>query len=78
MSEHIERPASIPPRLRASVARHEANLARLVASLRQAGMDEQTIEASVSTIVESYRLELVDVVKSLAAAPGAPATEGPP
>lgn len=59
--------AQVPPGLRASVERHQANLARLVSSLRQAGMDEPTIEASVSGIVESYRIELVGVMKALAA-----------
>lgn len=78
MSQHIERAAPIPPRLCASVQRHEANLARLIANLRQAGMDEHSIEASVGSIVESYRIELMDVVKCLATAPEAPASEGPP
>ena len=78
MSEPFERPAPIPPRLRASVERHEINLARLMTSLRQAGMDDRTIETSVSTIIESYRRELMDVVKSLATSHHAPSQADPP
>jgi hypothetical protein len=58
---------AIPPVLQASVARHQGNLARLMLSLRKAGMEQRQIEAAVTSVVESYKAELLDAIRSLAA-----------
>ena len=66
---------AIPPILQASVARHQANLARLLQSLRQAGMEPRQIEAAVTTVIDSYKSELLEAIRRLAAdnhAPGEP------
>src|ERR1700744_4776921 len=47
----------IPPVLRASVERHQANLARLLQSFRAAGLDEAQIEAAVTVVIDSYKHE---------------------
>ena len=54
----------LPPELRASVQRHQAHLAALVDSLRAAGVDEGTIEASVRQLVESYGEELAVALRA--------------
>ncbi|MBW4024388.1 MAG: hypothetical protein HIU92_14900 [Proteobacteria bacterium] len=58
----------IPPVLRDSVARHQANLLRLLESFRAAGMDDAQIEPAVTVVIDSYRRELLDAIRSLAAA----------
>jgi hypothetical protein len=55
----------IPPSLQASIDRHRDHLAQLAATLRAAGMPDAQIEASVNTLVASYRAELIEVLKSL-------------
>jgi hypothetical protein len=55
----------IPAELRASVQRHEQHLAQLVSTLRAAGLDAATIDASVRQLVDSYREELITAVRSL-------------
>ena len=55
----------IPPPLQASLRRHREHLARLVANLRSVGLDQASIEASVSVIVESYRTELLGAIRSM-------------
>ena len=58
----------IPLVLRASVERHQANLARLLHSLRASGMDEAQIEASVIVVIDSYKHELIQAIRTLSAA----------
>ena len=55
----------IPELLHASVERHTVNLARLVASLKSAGMTESQIDAGVATIVESYKAELLVAIRTI-------------
>ncbi|UAJ12314.1 hypothetical protein [Polymorphobacter megasporae] len=54
----------LPPELRASVQRHQKHLGVLVVSLRAAGIDEGTIEASVRQLVESYGEELTVAMRA--------------
>ncbi|NYD92024.1 hypothetical protein [Sphingomonas melonis] len=58
-------PLTIPPELAASVARHQAHLTALIASLRAAGIDEDTVAASVRTLVDSYADELTDALREM-------------
>jgi 2-iminoacetate synthase ThiH len=58
---------SIPAALRPSVERHQANLARLMESLKAAGMSDTMIETAVTTLVDSYRQELTAAIKTLSA-----------
>ena len=55
----------IPPELEDSIRRHREHLARLIANLRLAGVDEAHIEQSVSVIIESYKAELTLAVKRM-------------
>jgi hypothetical protein len=55
----------IPPSLQASLDRHRAHLGQLAATLQAAGLPAAQIEASVTTLVVSYRSELIHVLKSL-------------
>jgi hypothetical protein len=55
----------VPAELLDSVARHQANLTALVASLRAAGLDENMIEVSVRTLTDSYADELTTVIREL-------------
>lgn len=57
----------LPPELHASVQRHRAHLAELVASLRQAGLSDELINDSVRDLIESYRSELTDALRALRA-----------
>lgn len=52
--------------LQESLQRHLAHLTQLVSSLRSVGLSEDQIEQSVSTLVESYRGELMRAMKALA------------
>lgn len=54
----------IPPELEESLQRHRENLARLIISLRSAGISEAQIEESVSIIVASYKVELMEALKT--------------
>lgn len=56
----------IPTALQESLDRHRNHLAELVVNLRSAGLGDLQIEQSVSTIVESYRQELVRAMKGMA------------
>lgn len=58
-------PREIPPELRASVARHQDNLLRLIESLRAAGMQEAEIESALSTVIDSYKTELLEAIRAL-------------
>lgn len=55
----------IPLPLQASVDRHHSHLARLVRTLKTAGLDDDTIEASVTTLVDSYRTELLSAIHAM-------------
>lgn len=55
----------IPPELQASVARHQENLLRLMESLRAAGMEEAQIEAALTTLIDSYKHELLEAIRAL-------------
>ena len=55
----------IPAELEENLQRHRQNLARLVLSLRSAGVNAADIEESVSILVESYRDELIRTVKGM-------------
>ena len=57
----------IPPVLQASVERHQANLAKLLQSFRAAGMDQGQIEAAVTVVVDSYKHELLQAIRTLTA-----------
>ena len=56
---------AIPAELEDSLQRHRENLARLVVTLRSAGLSEEQIEESVSVIVASYKSELLRTIKSM-------------
>ena len=60
---------TIPPELAASVARHQAHLSALIASLRAAGIDEDTVAASVRTLVDSYADDLTVAIRAMMKAP---------
>jgi hypothetical protein len=55
----------IPVELEESLQRHREHLARLVVTLRSAGVDDAQIEESVSVIVASYKDELVRAMKRM-------------
>ena len=55
---------AIPPVFQPSLDRHLLQLANLVRNLRSAGLDEAQIEQSLSTVVESYRSELMCAMKA--------------
>ena len=55
----------IPVELEESLQRHREHLARLVITLRSAGVDDAQIEESVSVIVASYKDELVRAMKRM-------------
>jgi hypothetical protein len=56
---------NIPPSLQASIDRHRTHLVQLVTTLRAAGLPGAQIEASVNTIISSYRSELIEALKSM-------------
>jgi hypothetical protein len=58
--------ASIPPALWTAVERHQANLAQLVQSLRQAGIGPREVEAAVTIVIDSYKCELLEAIRTLA------------
>jgi len=59
----------IPSELHASVMRHQAHLAELVASLRAAGLQEAMVETSVRGLVDSYARELTAAIHAMAQVP---------
>ena len=58
-------PLEIPAELLDSVVRHQTHLAALISSLRDAGLDEQTVETSVRTLVDSYADELTVAIRGM-------------
>lgn len=69
-------PATIPLALRASVERHQANLVQLVQSLRHAGIGPREVEAAVTTVIDSYKCELLASIRTFTAS-DCPAEEPP-
>ena len=65
LSTDMFRDLEIPAELEESLLRHRENLARLVMSLRSAGVKDAQIEESVSIIVVSYKDELIRAMKRL-------------
>ncbi len=55
----------IPAELQSSLDRHRQNLARLIVSLKSAGLSEEQIESSVSVVVASYKDELTRAIKMM-------------
>lgn len=58
-------PLEIPAELLDSVNRHQAHLTALIASLEAAGLQEDMIEASVRTLVDSYADELTRAIRAM-------------
>ena len=58
-------PLEIPQELMESVGRHQIHLAALIASLQAAGLQEDMVEASVRTLVDSYADELTVAVRGM-------------
>jgi hypothetical protein len=59
----------IPDALRPSVRRHQDNLMRLITTCRTAGIADREIEDSVTTVINSYRDELIAAIKQLSTPP---------
>jgi hypothetical protein len=59
----------IPAELHDSVARHQANLAKLMVSLRAAGLPENMIDSSVRLLVDQYADELTAAIRAMGEAP---------
>lgn len=55
----------VPDHLRVNMERHWENICALIDSLGNAGVDEQTIEQSVTQVVASYQAELMNSIKRL-------------
>lgn len=62
-------PLEIPVELLDSVNRHQTNLAALIASLQAAGLEDDMIDASVRTLVDSYAGELTVAIRNFVKAP---------
>jgi hypothetical protein len=62
-------PLEIPPELLESVMRHQAHLAALIASMRAAGLQEDMVDASVRTLIDSYADELTIAVRGMMKSP---------
>ncbi|WP_140851165.1 hypothetical protein [Sphingomonas glacialis] len=58
-------PLDIPPELLDSVNRHQTHLSALVASLRAAGVDDELVDVSVRTLVDSYADDLTVVIRAM-------------
>lgn len=58
-------PLEIPAELLSSVQRHQSHLAALVASLRAAGLQEDMIDSSIRTLVDSYADELTTAIRQM-------------
>ncbi len=63
-------PLEIPAELLDSVTRHQANLASLISSLKAAGLQDDMVEASVRTLVDSYAAELSTAIRAFMKGPG--------
>lgn len=59
----------IPVELHDSVARHQANLAELMASLRAAGLQQDMIDSSVRMLVDQYADELTAAIRAMGKTP---------
>jgi dihydroxyacid dehydratase/phosphogluconate dehydratase len=55
----------VPDALQESLDRHRGNLAKLISTLHSAGVSDDQIEFSVSTIVFSYKQELLRAIKAM-------------
>ncbi|USU07612.1 hypothetical protein NF700_10895 [Sphingomonadaceae bacterium OTU29MARTA1] len=62
-------PIEIPAELLDSVSRQQTHLARLVESLRAAGLQEAMIDTSVRSLVDSYAAELTAAIRTMSKAP---------
>lgn len=58
-------PLEIPAELLDSVHRHQAHLAALIASLQAAGLQENMIDTSVRSLVDSYADELTLAIRAM-------------
>lgn len=58
-------PLEIPAELLDSVDRHQVHLAALISSLRLAGLDEATVDASIRTLIDSYAEELTVAIHAM-------------
>jgi hypothetical protein len=58
-------PLEIPPELLDSVMRHQVHLAALIASMRAAGLQEDMVDISVRTLIDSYADELTIAIRGM-------------
>lgn len=58
-------PLEIPSELLPSVRRHQAHLSALIVSMNAAGIDNEAIEASVRSLVDSYADELTVAIRNM-------------
>ena len=58
-------PFEIPPELLESVRRHQSHLSALIVSLRAAGLDDDVVDASVRTLVDSYADDLTVAIRTM-------------
>lgn len=58
-------PLEIPAALQASVVRHQAHLAALIATLQAAGLDEAAVERGIRSLVDSYAAELTAAIRTM-------------
>jgi hypothetical protein len=58
-------PLEIPPELLESVMRHQVHLAALIASMRAAGLQEDMVDISVRTLIDSYADELTIAIRGM-------------
>ncbi len=58
-------PLEIPLELLESVRRHQSHLSALIVSLRAAGLDEDVVDASVRTLVDSYAHDLTVAIRTM-------------
>ena len=62
-------PLEIPAELLDSVHRHQTHLAALIVSLRAAGVDEEMVDASIRTLVDSYANDLTVAIRAMVKEP---------
>lgn len=60
-----EDPFEIPSELLESVRRHQSHLSALIVSLRAAGLDDDVVDASVRTLVDSYADDLTVAIRTM-------------
>jgi hypothetical protein len=58
-------PLEIPPELLESVMRHQVHLVALIASMRAAGLQEDMVDISVRTLIDSYADELTIAIRGM-------------